>query len=132
MAKATKAKQVSFEVDDKPGLLAEVTEALMAAKVNITAICAYGMEGKAFFMLHGDSNAKAKKALSKMGVAAGEEDVVSVDMPNKPGELRKVAKAIADAGINIIYMYGTTAAGRSATCIFSTSDNKKAVKVINK
>ncbi len=132
MAKAKKVKQLNFGMPDKPGLLSEVTAAIAAAKVNISSICAYGMEGKAFFMIVTDSNAKAKKALSKLGLKADEEDVFAVEMPNKSGELQKIARKIADAGINIIYMYGTASAGKSSTCIFSSSDNAKAVKVINK
>lgn len=132
MAKAKKVKQLSFGMSDKPGLLSEVTAAIAAAKVNISSICAYGMEGKAFFMLITDSNAKAKKALSRLGLKVDEEDVFAVEMPNKAGELQKVARKIADAGINIIYMYGTASAGKFSTCIFSSSDNTKAVKVINK
>ncbi|MBI4681609.1 MAG: ACT domain-containing protein, partial [Nitrospirae bacterium] len=46
---AKKIKQLSFGMKDKPGLLAEVTAALNGAKVNISSICAYGMEGKAYF-----------------------------------------------------------------------------------
>jgi hypothetical protein len=132
MAKATKAKQLSFSMPDRAGLLSEVTDAVAKAKVNITAICAYAMDNKAFFMLSADSGAKARKALASLGVKVEEEDVVAVEMPNKVGELQKAAKKIADAGINIGYMYGTAATGKSSTCIFKTSDDKKTIKVINK
>ncbi|HET6515787.1 MAG TPA: ACT domain-containing protein [Thermodesulfovibrionales bacterium] len=132
MTRGKKVKQLEFDMPDRPGLLSEVTTALAAAKVNISSICAYGMEGKAFFMLITDGNAKAKKALAKLGAKAEEEDVFAVEMPNKAGELQKVAKKIADAGININYVYGATATGKTATCIFSSSDNKKALKVLSK
>jgi hypothetical protein len=133
MTKAKKVKQLSFMMPDRAGLLSEVTTALAGAKVNIKAVCAYGMQNEATFMLTSDSNAKAKKALAPLGVVElKEEDVFAVEMTNKPGELQKVAKKIADAGINIIYMYGTTNAGRSATCVFATSDDGQAIKLINK
>ncbi len=132
MAKAKKVKQLSFMMPDRAGLLSEITVALGAAKVNIGAICAYGMQNEATFMLLADSNAKAKKALAPLGVEVKEDEVFAVEMPNKSGELHKVAKRIGDAGINIIYMYGTTVAGRSAICVFATSDNAQAIKVINK
>jgi hypothetical protein len=132
MAKAKKAKQLSFEITDKAGLLSEITGAITDGKINLTAVCAYAMGEKAYFMLNADSAAKAKKALSKMGITSQEDDVVEVEMPNKPGELNKVANKIADAGINIEYMYATAGTGKSSTCIFSTSDNKKVIQVINK
>jgi hypothetical protein len=132
MTKAKRVKQLSFMMPDRAGLLSEVATNLAGAKVNISNICAYGMQGEANFMLTADSNAKAKKALAPLGVEIKEYDVFVVEMQNKPGELQKVAKKIADAGINIIYMYGTTVSGRSATCVFTTSDDAKAVKLINK
>ena len=53
-------------------------------------------------------------------------------MTNTPGELQKVAKKIGDAGIDIEYMYATAGAGKTATCIFRTADDKKAIRAINK
>ena len=132
MAKAKKSKQLSFSMRNKVGLLSEVTAAIAKAKANITAICAYAMENTAYFMLTTDGHAKAKKALGFLGAQVEEKDVIEVEMPNKPGELEKVAKRIADAGIDIQYMYGTARLGKTATCVFKTADDQKAIKVINK
>ena len=132
MTKAKKVKHLSFMMPDRAGLLSEVTTALSNAKVNVNAVCAYGMQDEATFMLTTDSNAKAKKALSPLNVEIKEFDVVAVEMTNKSGELQKVAKKLGDAGINISYLYGTTTSGKSATCIFATSDDANAIKLINK
>jgi len=132
MAKAKKAGQINFSMPNRPGLLSEVSTAVSGAKVNISAICAYEMGETAYFVMTTDNNAKAKKALAPLGIEARDEDVVLVEMPNRVGELQKVAKKIADAGINIEYVYGTTSSGRTSTCIFKTADNKKAIRVINK
>lgn len=132
MAKARKAKEISFTMPNKVGLLSEVTTAIAGAKVNITAICAYGMGNTAYFMLTTNSNTKAKRALGTLGVIIEEKDVVEVEVPDKPGELQKISKKIANAGIDIEYMYATASSGKKETCIFMTSDNQKTVKVINK
>jgi len=133
MAKAKKIKHLSFMMPDRPGLLNDIATALTNKKINISAICAYGMQGEATFMLTTDSNAKAKKILAPLGIADLKEyDVIAVEMPNKAGELQKVAARLGDAGINIHYLYGTTVLGRSATCIFATSDDVRAIKLINK
>ncbi len=132
MVNATKERLLSFSMKDKPGLLSEITKRLSAAKVDISAICAYAWDDTAYFDMTTNSNVKAKKALKDLKVAFEEEDVVVVEMPNKVGELEKAAKTIADAGINIGYMYGTTSSGRTAKCLFSTSDNRKVLKLINK
>ena len=132
MAKAKKIKQLIFTLPNKVGLLFKVCAAVTEAKVNINVITAYKLEKKAHFMLSVDNNAKAKKALSKLKIKAKDDDVISIEMPNKVGELQKVAEKISDAGINIDYMYGTVGTGRSSICVFKTSDDKKAIRIINK
>jgi hypothetical protein len=132
MAKARKAKEIRFTMPNKVGLLSEVTTAIAGAKVNITAICAYGMGNTAYFMLTTNSNTKAKRAIKPLGVIIEERDVVEVEVPDKPGELQKISKKIADAGVDIEYMYATASSGKTETCIFMTVDNPKAIKVINK
>jgi hypothetical protein len=132
MAKARKAKEISFTMPNKAGLLSEVSRAIAGAGVNITAICAYAMGNTAYFMLTTASNVKAKKALVPLSVAVEERDVVEVELLNRPGELQKIAKRIADAGIDIEYMYATAGASKSTTCVFKTADDQKTIKVINK
>ncbi len=132
MAKARLVKQLNFNLPDRKGLLSEITARLSNAKVNITSICAYTEEDKAYFMLTTENNTKAKKALADIVTDLKEEDVVSVEMPNRPGELEKVATKISEAGININYVYGTAGGTRSAVCILKTEDNKKTVRLINK
>ena len=132
MAQAKKVKEISFTMPNRIGLLSELTAAVSKAKINITAICAYGMGNTAFFMLTTNINAKAKKALSPLGITVEERDVVEVVVPDRPGELEKVSKRIADAGIDIEYMYATASSSKAETCIFMTADNNKAIKVINK
>jgi hypothetical protein len=132
MAKAVKTRLLSFDMKDRPGLLSEVTTALAGAKVNITAICAYAWDDTAYFDMTTDSNAKAKQALKKLNLKAEEEDVIAVELANKVGELQKVAKVLAEAGINIGYMYATASTGRTSTVLLSTSDNRKALRLINK
>lgn len=132
MAKARKVKQLSFSMTTRTGLLSEITSAVAGAKVNITAICAYEMDRKAYFMMATDSNAKSKRALGTLGIKPAEDEVVSVELPNKVGELDKVAQKIADAGVNIFYMYATAGSGRASTCVFSTADNAKVIRAINR
>jgi len=132
MAKAKKSKQLSFALPNRVGLLSKVSTVISDAKVNMQAICAYGMGKKAYFMVVTDKNAQAKKALGKLKKNIPEEDVIAVEMPNRAGALQKVAQKIADAGIDIIYMYGTAGTGKSSICVFKTVDDNKAIRAINK
>ncbi len=131
MSKAYRLTQLTSTMPDKIGLLAEVTTAIFAAGINLKAISAYGMEGEAEFMMVTDNNDKAKDVLAKLGAEVKEEAVIAVEMPDRPGELQKVAKKIAEAGININYMYGTAGSGESVVCIFRTADEEKTIEAVN-
>ena len=131
MAKAMKIKQLSFTLPDKIGLLSEVTAFITAAKINIEAICAYGMGNDGHFMMITDNNTKAKKVIAHMGAVVTAEDVIAVEVPNKVGQLQQVAKKISDAGIDISYVYGSPVK-QKMTLIFKTADDKKALKALAK
>lgn len=132
MAKAIRTKLLSFSTEDKPGLLAEITGRLAAAKVNITAICAYSWDHTAYVDIGADNTAKTKQVLAKMGFKVEPEDVIQMELPNRAGELDKVARVLAEAGINISYIYGTASSGRTSSVIFSTSDNRAALRKLAK
>jgi len=131
MTKATKLKQLSFTLPDRIGLLSEVTAFITAAKINIEAICAYGMGDEGHFMIITDNNAKAKKVVSNMGAEVKTEDVISVEVPNKIGQLQQTARKISDAGIDIFFVYGSPVK-QKMTLIFKTADDKKALKALAK
>ena len=130
MVKAMKTKQLSFSLPNRIGLLSEVSSFITAAKVNIEAICAYGMGEEGFFMIMTDNNAKAKKVLSQMGAEVKVEDVIAVEVPNKVGQLQQVAKKISDAGIDVSYIYGSPVK-QKMTIIIKTENDKKALKSLN-
>ena len=129
MTKAMKLKQLSFTLPDRIGLLSEVAAFITAAKINIEAICAYGMGDEGRFMIVTDNNAKAKKVLSQMGAEVKSEDVIAVEVPNKIGQLQQTARKISDAGIDIAYVYGSPVKNKM-TLIFKTADDKKALKAL--
>jgi hypothetical protein len=130
MAKANKAKQLNFSLPSKIGLLSEVSAFITAAKINIEAICAYEMGEQGYFMLITDNLAKTKKILSHMGAEVTSEEIITVEMPNKLGELQKVAKKISAAGIDITFIYGSPVKGKM-TLVLKTANDKKALKVLN-
>jgi hypothetical protein len=129
MTKARKLKQLSFTLPDRIGLLSEVAAFITAAKINIEAICAYGMGEEGYFMIITDNNAKAKKVLSHMGAEVKTEDVIAVEVPNKAGQLQQAARKISDAGVAISYVYGSPVK-QKMTLIFKTANDKKALKAL--
>jgi len=131
MAIAKRARQLTFTLPNRVGLLAEVTSFIATAKVNIEAICAYGRGDEGVFMIVTDNNVKAKKILSHMGAEVKTEDVIIVEVPNKPGQLHMASKKIADAAVDIAYVYASPSKGRM-NLVFKTDNTQKALKAVRK
>jgi hypothetical protein len=129
MIKAIRLKQLSFSLPNKIGLLWEVSSFITAAKINIEAICAYGMGEEGYFMMITDNNPKAKRVIAHMGAEVKIEDVIAVEVPNKVGQLQQLAKKISDAGVDISYVYGSPVKGKM-TVVFKTENDRKALRAL--
>jgi len=126
-----KAKQISAWIEDRPGTLGRVADALGAKKVDIRAFMAAALEGKGFLRVVVDKPAMARKVLAGLGWQTTVDDLVEVVVSNKPGALGRVADTLGAAGINIHYGYLGTAPGtRKASLFLSVDDVSGALKVL--
>ena len=126
--------EITAMFPDTIGLTAKVAAAVAGEKVNILAATGYsasGLREKATFTLVVDDYARAERALERIGAnEIHESTVLLVETPNQVGALERIAKLIADAGINIYYFYATTSAGATAMTVMKTADDKKAIKAL--
>lgn len=132
MAKAKESQLLSFSLPNKAGQLAAVSDLIGAAGVNIEALLATEAGSQAEFRVLVARNAKAKKALAALGVDIAKAPVLCVDMPNKAGSLKKVAKRLAEASVNVNRAWATSFRGKTATLVLQTSDDKKALQALTK
>lgn len=130
MAKASKVNQLIVETPDEVGMMAKVCSAIADEGVNIRAISAYAKEGKGYFMLLTDDNSKAEQALKSAGFGVSQEEAVAVELENEVGAAKKMAKKLADAGVNLKKCYGSTGNGTMALLVFNSSDNEKAIRTL--
>ncbi|MDH5661839.1 MAG: hypothetical protein OEY92_02465 [Elusimicrobiota bacterium] len=130
MAKANKVNHLIVETPDEVGMMAKVCSAISDEEVNIRALCAYAEEGKGYFMLLTDDNAKAEQALKSAGFAVSQEEAVAVELENEVGAAKRMAKKLADAGVNLKKCYGSTGDGKMALIVFTSDDNEKAVRAL--
>lgn len=99
-------KEITVITGNDVGSLAAVAETLGSVGVNIEAISAYGLDGKAVFRLITSDVSTALKALSKIsGVEVREADTVIYKMINRPGELGKVTRKLANKGVSLESLY---------------------------
>ncbi len=98
-------KEFKVYVADKPGELARVTEALSGAAVNIRAIASEAKHDNSFLRVVTSDVQTTEKALSTAGLKYELNDILDLELLDRPGELAKVAKRLARAGINVHSIY---------------------------
>ncbi len=131
MARATLTQELYCEVKDEAGLLGRITSAMALEGVYIVHLSADSIDGKGILHLITKDNQKAKKAIGYFIPKISERDVVIVEFENKVGTLAPVAKLLGQNNISINQVFGTSGDGFKIVGVFSTSDNAKAMDLIN-
>ena len=123
-------KQFNVFVEDKIGELARVTEALAQNAINIRGLATDKLGPRSAVRVITDDEASTRKALSRMGLAFEEADVLVVDLIDRPGEIAKVARKAAKAGVNINSVFLIGKKDTPAALALVTDDSKKAEKLL--
>jgi hypothetical protein len=100
-------RDLAIRLENRPGALAEMGEALGNAGVSIEGGGGFTVDGKSVMhFLFGDSIA-ARRALENQGieVLADREVLVQRLKQDEPGQLGKISRMMADAGVNIEVIY---------------------------
>lgn len=130
-------KDLKITLENHPGTLADLSEALGDAGINIEDICGFAREVKGSedreFITHiahilVDDATPAKRALKSAGIKIEEElEAVVIDMKDRPSELAAVARRMADSGVNIEFFYTAT----RTRMVLGVSDTKKVCKLLD-
>ena len=121
---------LTISVEDKPGGLAAIGEALGNAGINIEGLCGLGFEGRGIVHVCVADGAAARTALEGAGVKVeGEaEAIVGPTVPNtdEPGTMGAMARSIANAGVNVRAIYLAT----NSRPVVITDDNAKVLELM--
>jgi hypothetical protein len=111
-------KELNIQLENQPGTLAKLCRALADRKVNILAFQASTAERRSQVHLIVDNVSAAKTVLDGEGLTYTEADVARVALPQRPGELARVASQLGEANININYAYGGVEPGTNTPLLF--------------
>ena len=104
-------KEFALTLDDRPGALAKVTDAIAKAGINIEGYCAVpsGKDGKGTFRVVTKDPATTRKALESAGFKVQEErDIALIDAEDRPGFLAQTLRRLADNELNVGPTYSIT------------------------
>lgn len=126
------AKEIVVTTENKVGVLAGMSRILADHGMNIEGAAGYEIGNEAKLMFVVADTLRAREALEKAGYnKTKENEVIVVDLENKPGALKCIAAKLAAEKIDIRYMYGTTCPeGCPARIILATGNNEKALMAL--
>ncbi len=127
-----KVDQISIFLENKPGPLAEVTRILGEAGINIRALSLADTKDFGILRLIVNDNEKAKEVLSQKGFTVRKTEVVAVVVPDRPGGLAEILKVLAEASVNVEYLYAFVQhSGKDAIIIFRFDETDRAIEVLS-
>jgi hypothetical protein len=126
------SKELSIRLEDRPGTLGKLCQALAEQSINILAFHACSPEkGKSVVRLVVDNASLAKSILDGQKTDCTETEVAKVTLTNRPGELARAAARLGDAGINIDYGYcGIDPSTNATMLLLGVANAGKAAKVL--
>jgi hypothetical protein len=119
------------ELENKPGALASVGEALGSRGINIENIAGSACGSSGRMTIQTSDDAGTRQALGSLGVKVEEFEIVEASLPHQPGSLGKAARRLADAGVNIESILPTGMSGGEVTVGFVTNNPAKAREVLS-
>ena len=127
-----KVEQISVILENKPGALAEVTRILGDSGVNIRALSLADTKDFGILRLIVNDNEKAMEILGRKGLTVRKTEVVAVEVPDRPGGLAEIIKILAEASVNVEYLYAfVQQSGENAIIIFRFDETDRAISVLS-
>jgi hypothetical protein len=127
-------RQITVELENAPGKLAKLSGMLGAEGVNIRAISVADASSEtALIRIIADDPSKAVKVLRGHRYICREREVIAVETPDHPGGLSAVVKPLAEAAINVQYLYGYLGrVGGNCILILSVDKTDEAVEMLKR
>ena len=114
---------LSVALENHPGSLADILDRLASTGANIEAVEAEALGDFGNVRVLTPDAAKAAKALREAGFDVVEAEALELRVANRPGELAKTARKLAEAKVNVVSLFGTTPG--------STGDGRLLLRVNN-
>ena len=104
---ARQGKELVISTENRPGVLHEMTKLLAERGISVLAVLGAVSNGDCLIRLVADDNLRAADALVEKGYDLSEQSVIILELPHKPGMLKRVAEVLATEEIDIHYLYAS-------------------------
>ena len=126
-------QQLSVFVENKPGRLAEITEALAEAGVDIRAISVADTSDFGILRVIVDKPKQAVETLKSHGMTVSLTNVIAVGFDDRPGCFASAVRLLADKGFDMEYMYAFISRDKGrAYVIIRVSQGEEGLNAVHK
>ncbi len=126
-----KLKQISILIENSPGRLYEITKALGDAGINLRALNLVDTGDFGKLRLLVSDIATTRQIMMKHHWPARVDEVVAVEIEDKPGYLANLLKPLKDSGLNVVHMYAFIGfSSQKAVMILRFNDIDKAIGIL--
>lgn len=98
-------KQITIFLENRAGRLLEITQLLAYNKIDLRALNIAETTDYGLLRVIVDDSEKALTVLKESGAIATTTDVLAVAVPNIPGGLNTLLQVLANANVDVSYMY---------------------------
>ena len=116
--------ELTLRLQNNPGMLARVCQVIANERINIVAM---NLAGPLVVRLVVDNPVHAAAILRELHYQVEERDVIYTSTSNDPGALLRITRLLADAGVNVEYLYATALEGQPmASVVVGVPDAERA------
>ena len=124
-------KQLTVFVENKQGSLVDITDTLAVSGVNLRALSIADTQDFGLLRLIVNDNDTAAAVLQEKGYILKITEVIGVKIGDQPGKLSKALSVLAEAGVNVEYLYAFMArTEKHAYVVLRPTDNAAAEKAL--
>lgn len=128
-----KVPQVSVFLENRRGRLHEACQALSRAGINLITLALADTADFGVMRFIVAEPTKAAQVLKENGFTAIVNDVLAIEVPDRPGGLAEILEVLDAGGMNIEYIYAfAQTTGSRAVLVFRFSDPDAAIEVLQK
>ena len=126
-------EQLAVFIENKPGRLQEITRILGGAGIDLRTLSIADTNDFGILRAITSDNAKAVKVLRDRGFTVTTNNLICVEVPDKPGGLSSVLAVLDNARIGVEYLYSFAHTNdKRAVILFRAEDGSDAADVLKK
>jgi hypothetical protein len=125
-------KQYSVFLPNQPGILSKFLKIFYENSVNIAGISSEISDDSGVVRIVLEEEDKLSNLITSAGHTTIETPILSIELPDKPGQIQIISEILGDASINMSTIYGTATQGGKTRLLLTVNDTEKAKEVLEK